>query len=418
MGKKKLNIWILKDGETLPIEKKSKKMRTWRLGEALADRGHSVTWWTSNFFHTKKEKISEGDTTIHIRDNFKVNLIDCGAYKKNISFARIKHHFLLGKRFFKLIQKETKPDIMVVSFPPIELLSKAIKYGRMNNIPVIVDVRDMWPEVFFIHFPKILRLFLFLPFQIYARGLKSSLKKSQSIVAISTDCLNWALNKINIKRDERHDVFYLGYEESASQEREVIKELDNIPKGKVTFTFLGSFSKIGNPEFIVDHVKDLENDENFNGYFIIAGDGENRRALEEKVSSCKNVLLLGWLNRGQSSYLMENTDISISPVVNKEKNNLYLPNKIFEPLFFGKGIIHGLNGEAKDLLEKYNAGIYYESGNGDSFIQALKSALDEEKRKTMSKNAKRLYNDLFSFEKTYSKYCDHIEKIFNKHFEK
>ena len=41
-----------------------------------------------------------------------------------------------------------KPDIIVVSLPTIEFSYEACRYGEKNNVPVIVDVRDLWPDSF------------------------------------------------------------------------------------------------------------------------------------------------------------------------------------------------------------------------------------------------------------------------------
>ncbi len=65
---KPLKIWILQDGEQLPLVNGAKPMRSWRLGEELSKRGHEVVWWSSNFSHMKKERVCEGDFDHKIND--------------------------------------------------------------------------------------------------------------------------------------------------------------------------------------------------------------------------------------------------------------------------------------------------------------------------------------------------------------
>ena len=50
-----MHIWLLKDGENLPIDGSHRKMRTWLMAEALLRAGHSVTWWSSTHNHQKKK---------------------------------------------------------------------------------------------------------------------------------------------------------------------------------------------------------------------------------------------------------------------------------------------------------------------------------------------------------------------------
>ena len=63
-------VWLVKHGETLPIQEGVSKMRMWNLSDALIDRGHSVVWWSSTFSHQRKEFVSEKDNDILIKKNF------------------------------------------------------------------------------------------------------------------------------------------------------------------------------------------------------------------------------------------------------------------------------------------------------------------------------------------------------------
>ncbi|MDP4224977.1 MAG: glycosyltransferase family 4 protein [Bacteroidota bacterium] len=402
---KPLNIWLLRDGETLPVVKDAKKMRTWRLSEALADRGHSVTWWSSNFFHAKKEKICEGNKTLKLRDNLTVRFLDCGTYKKNVSFQRIKHHFILGKKFAALAKEEEKPDIIISSLPTLDFPREAIKYGKAHNIPVIIDVRDMWPDIFISYVPLFLRPFIRLPIFLYNKKIKYCLKKAQGIVSMSEDLLGWALKKANLKKDN-NKVFYLGYDESSAHEKELIQELAEVKKDNFVFSYLGSFVKSYEVDLIIEAAKILEKDTNFKGYFVLAGEGDLWKTLKQKAEGLKKVIVLGWLDKKKSAYLMDITDVSLIP-----NKTTAFPNKVFEALYFGKPMIFCMNGEAKDVLEKYKAGIYYEKGNINSFINGIKEILKSNKLEIMKQNSHDLYHTHFTAHKIYSEYCDYIEKI-------
>lgn len=410
--KKPLNIWILKDGEALPTIKDSKKMRTWRLGETLADRGHSVTWWTSNFFHLKKEKICEGNKVLKLGDNLTVKFIDCGSYKTNVSFQRIKHHFKLGKKFSALAKKEKKPDIIIASHPILEFPTEAIKYGKTHNIPVIIDVRDIWPDTFLSYAPWFLRPFVKIPLFFYNLKTKYCFKNAQGVVSISEDLLDWALKKAKLERDYTSKVFHIGYDESAAATEEPIIELKDLKKGTVIFSYLGTFVKSYEVDLIIEAAKILEKDKDFKGYFILAGEGELWLSLKQKAKHLKNVIVLGWLDKKKSSYLMNITDVSLIP-----NKTTALPNKVFEALFFGNPMIFCMKGEAKTVLEKYKAGIYYEKGNIDSFINGVKIITQNNTIETMKKNSRDLYDTHFKSQKIYSEYCEYIEKIHSNYHE-
>lgn len=400
----------MRDGETLPVVQDAKKMRTWRLAEALADRGHSVTWWTSNFFHAKKEKICEGNKFLKLRENLIVRFIDCGTYKKNISFQRIKHHFILGKKFAALAKEEKKPDIIISSHPTLEFPMEAIKYGKANNIPVIIDVRDMWPDIFIEYFPKVLRSFVRIPIFFINKNVNFCFQEAQGLVSMSEDLLKWALQKANVKKSNKNKVFYLGYDESSSYEKEVISELKNLKEDRIIFSYLGSFVKSYEVDLIIEAAKILERDENFNGYFVLAGQGDLWNEIKQKAKNLKKVIVLGWLDKKKSSYLMDITDVSLIP-----NKTTAFPNKVFEALYFGKPMIFCMDGEAKTVLEKHKAGIHYDKGDINSFINSVKEFEDSNKLKMMKTNSRKLYDTHFKAEKIYSKYCEYIERMQENH---
>lgn len=405
-AKHPLNIWILKDGETLPIVKDAKKMRTWMLSEALVKRGHSVTWWTSNFFHSKKEKICEGNNVLKLNDNLIVKFIDCGSYKTNISFQRIRHHFNLGKKFSALAKKESKPDVIIASFPILEFPSEAIKYGKIHNVPVIIDVRDMWPDIFLSASSWFLRPLVRVLVSMYNKKIRPCLQQAAGVVSMSEDVLEWALKKGKLKKSDKNKVFYLGYDDSHDEETELIEGLKKIPKDKIIFSYLGSFNRCNDLDLIVQAAKALEEDKHFNGYFVLAGEGDLWHSISEKVKNNKNILQLGWLNKKQSSYLMNATDISIIPSKGRAT-----PNKLFEALCFGKPPLFCMQGESKAILEAHDAGMFYEERNLQSLILGMKAMLEGEKFKKMQKNSRDLYDSHFKSYKIYSEYCEYIERI-------
>ena len=51
-----------------------------------------------------------------------------------------------------------------------------------------------------------------------------------------------------------------------------------------------------------------------------------------------------------------------------------IPSKIFENAAMGKPIILGVEGEAKNIIEKYNLGLTFEPGNFNSFLTALEKS--------------------------------------------
>ena len=81
-------------------------------------------------------------------------------YKKNICVRRLLVTFSRIKIIFGSKKTKEKPDLIYVSFPPIETSLAAVVYAKINKIKIIIDVRDLWPEIFLIRFNKLFKFFL------------------------------------------------------------------------------------------------------------------------------------------------------------------------------------------------------------------------------------------------------------------
>src|SRR5687768_16760322 len=135
-------------GEPLPTDGESVRLlRCGILSDLLVRQGHEVLWWTSTFDHTQKRHRYSDDTGVTLHDGYRLQLLHGRGYPHNISWERLADHRTLARKFSKLAADEPRPDVVLCSFPTIELSREAIRYGERTGVPVILDVRDPWPDV-------------------------------------------------------------------------------------------------------------------------------------------------------------------------------------------------------------------------------------------------------------------------------
>ena len=79
--------------------------------------------------------------------------------------------------------------------PSIELTSSVIKYAKKNKVPVYVEIRDLWPDIFFDVAPIFSQTICFVLAFFLNQKLKNSLKNADGIIGIANTYLNWALKK-------------------------------------------------------------------------------------------------------------------------------------------------------------------------------------------------------------------------------
>ena len=86
-------------------------------------------------------------------------------------------------------------------------------------------------------------------------------------------------------------------------------------------------------------------------------------------------------------------------VIHLKDNDLFktvIPSKLFEALAMGKPVLHGVDGESREIVEKNNVGLFFKPEDvNDLYENLIKVYFDKELYKTFSKNcikASKLYD--------------------------
>ncbi|NND34260.1 MAG: glycosyltransferase, partial [Saprospiraceae bacterium] len=110
-----------------------------------------------------------------------------------------------------------------------------------------------------------------------------------------------------------------------------------------------------------------------NIHFLLVGDGALKSRLLARRDSLglKNVTMLTAISRDNVPTYLRLLDVAVVPLKKKKTFLSVLPSKIFENAATGKPILLGVEGEAKELIQRYNAGLCFEPENVDEFLEKL-----------------------------------------------
>jgi glycosyltransferase involved in cell wall biosynthesis len=409
-------VWLVQLGEPLPLSDSIRKQRLSLLSEALVKKGHSVVRWASDFDHITKSNIHGKDQTIELQDNLTIETIYSGGYKNNISISRFINHFQFEKKLLKRLNEiPEKPDMILVCTPPPGLACKIVKYANRYNIPVLLDVRDQWPDIIVDRIPKALQKFSKILFYKEFKKMQIAAERATGITAMMSDLLDWGLEYAGRKKTDMDDVFYIGTNKAVPQNIDLIREsikkqIDNVD-GKIVFTFIGTFSNFYNPIDVVKVAKKIEV-VNKDIAFILAGNGNTFEEVKEAASGANNVTMLDWLNHEEITYLLSKSNVGICPL--KEDRPCF-PNKIFIYLSAYLPVITSTKGEFYDILTENNLGRYYPPNNEDVLYGNILEMADAKKREEMKDNVYQIFDDKFNAENIYDKFVVHMEKVANNY---
>ncbi len=206
-----MNIWVLQIGEPLPLDPRNRKMRTSLVVDELVRRGHSVTWWASTFEHQRKKRIFDRETVVTRPDGLRIIALNGMGYRNNVSIRRYCDHRFIAKSFSKRCRFESVPDVIVTALPCHHLAYMAARYAVEKGIPYAVDIRDLWPDIFFSRVSGLGLKALSWLLKEDVRRAKYSLQAANALFAVSKGYLDWGLRQACREQCPGDEIFYHGY---------------------------------------------------------------------------------------------------------------------------------------------------------------------------------------------------------------
>ncbi|MFM7682974.1 MAG: glycosyltransferase [Bacteroidota bacterium] len=415
-----MNIWLVTIGEPIPhYNNKLRLHRTGIIAKYISENtNHNVTWWTSDFNHFTKNHIFGEDTYFKLSTNFNIIALSCKGYRRNISIDRIIDHKQIAKKFTCKALKSIKPDIIVVAFPTLGLCEACTVLGKEWGIPVLIDYRDMWPEVFVEIVPNFLKpiaKFVFLP--LFMKTNKT-FSNATGIIGITDGFLKLALDKIKRKKNEYDGVFPLAYLPNQFtpfqlEEAHIFWE-KAVPKSdKLRISFLGTLGHQFDFDTILGSVEILNVLGIDNFEIILCGRGDKEKALVDFSKKYKCVYLPGYMSAAQISSLLSTSDIGLCPYNLNEAFLNSIPGKAIEYMSHGVPLLSTLKtGELGRLVDMYDLGFHYEQGNPESLAGVIINLISIKLDLLLMRNRiLSVYKSKFDADLIYRDYVNHLEKV-------
>lgn len=411
-----MRVWLIQTGEPLPIDGEAPRLlRTGIMARALVDRGHDVTWWCSTFNHWNKAHRYPSTTTVSFGDQYRLRLLHSPGYRNNVSLSRIIDHRILARNFETEINRAAPPDVILCSFPTIEMAEIAAKFGVLHRIPVIIDVRDVWPDAFLSVLPARIQPLAKLLLRGMYRQAGRALRQSSAIIGVSNSYLQWGLKLAKRPKRPTDVVFPLGYERAvpSAPELNAAKEkllVAGVDPTRTVCWFIGTFGRTYDVATVIRAARTLQEKSDNRAQFVLSGEGASVKESRELAAGLNNVVFTGWLNSSSIEWMMRTASVGLAAYSPGAPQGL--PNKLFEYLSAGLPVLSSLGDEARELLEVHGCGSSYSPGDSASLLDALTPLLDNPALLSeKAAAARKTFDENFSTERVYEPYLDYLERF-------
>ena len=413
-----MRIWLIQQGE--PLQGIDSGARDWRCGilaKTLVARGHEVLWWASTFNHAQKCHRFNEPRTIEIMPGLKIRLLHGPGYGCSKSPRCFWHHRVLAGAFAKEASASNKPDLIFSSLPTLELAEQAVLYGQRTRVPVLVDVRDLWPDLYLTLVPRYFRFLLKIALSSEFRRGRRLLAGATGITAISNTYLEWALKNADRQRRECDGVFQMGYHgqkdsllgKAISEKVETLASAYGLGTKDLILTFVGSFTPSFDMLTVIEAARIINQNASENIKFLIVGEGDMGEKWRLRAKGIDNIIFTGWFDQVSIAAIFCLSNAGLAPYDNAL---ISLPNKPFEYMAAGLPLLSSLRGELEDLIRIEQIGLQYQAGKANSLVEQIRWLVTHPaEREDMGLRARRLFEERFSAEVIYPRLVEHLEKV-------
>jgi len=414
-----MRVWIVAVTEPLPTDPGGVRLlRAGKLCRALTARGHQVKWWASTFDHFRRVQRSEADATVTEDTGLEMTMLHGPGYRRNVGLGRLYDHGVLAWKFTSASTKGPAPDVILCAMPTLELSAAAVRFGRLHGIPVAVDIRDLWPDIFLECLPVWARQWGQILIGPYSTLLQYVCRNAACILGPCEYYVDWGLRKARRERGGLDRVFPFGYSSDEPSQDDIRKALNfwdgvglRLKGDEDILCFFGTIGKQFDFDTIIQCARSASV-QMPKVRFVICGTGENLPRLKDAAADLPNVLFPGWVNTSDIWVLMRHAKAGLAPYRDSENFRFHMPNKPIEYLSAGLPIIAGFEGYLSNLVRDRRCGVAYQSGDADEMLRAIHDLLDNEPQwQAFSRNAKSLFETSYRESVVYGDLVKFLEDL-------
>ncbi|MBL4789735.1 MAG: glycosyltransferase [Kordiimonadaceae bacterium] len=414
----------------LLAEKSDRMLRAGIMAGLLTERGHDVTWWTSQFSHQhKKFRDTVSDSIVHgYREDGEAapDLIFLSSlgYRKHISIRRLRDHAGLARKFRKMAPLMPRPDVVLAAYPTIELCAAAIEFCEENGIPCIIDIRDLWPDIIYARLAKPLRRFGLqrtIRFPYYERMATEIFQKAQAVTGLSRGMVNWCADRFDRPLDfqVRDRVFFqskfpcwLNQGQIDAERTRWLERGVDLLAPKTRFVWSGSLVEETDGATLLDVLEQIPDNLRKSIEIVLCGTGSLVPRIKEMATRLEHVVYAGWVDELALTNLLEHSHVGLLCYLDRFDFQNSIPNKVTDYCNGSMRILTNLTGEIARLTEGTDIRILYPTGNVaallDIFIEIARRP-DQYRKK--SKASHDLFVRCFNAANVLTAFAEHIELV-------
>ncbi len=317
-----------------------------------------------------QKEVMDGINVIRVKTYISANE---GFLKRTLDYLSFMISSFLAALFVK------KVDVVVGTSPQFFTVCSACMVGFLKGIPWVFELRDIWPEsikavgaIRSSFVLKILeRLELFLYGQAHAIvSVTNAFKENLVLRGVDAAKIHVVTNGVDV-----------GFFKYSPKDEGLVKKY-GLQK-KFVAGYIGTHGMAHSLDTLLDAAKILQDSRHSDRYrIVLIGDGSNKNQLRQRVAreALENVIFIDTVPKKEVVGHWSILDASIIHLKKAELFKTVIPSKLFESMGMGIPILHGVEGESAQIVEKEKVGVLFEPEDANGLIFGLQSLADDKRR--------------------------------------
>jgi hypothetical protein len=260
-----------------------------------------------------------------------------------------------------------KADIIIATSPQFFTTFAGFALSKVKGTPWVFELRDLWPEsirtVGAMSDSRLLDVFAKIELALYRDAnlvvaLTESFKRNLVGRGVAADKIKVVTNGANL------DLY------QPREKNRLLLDKHGL-EGKFVVSYIGTHGMAHSLEFIVNAL-DKVADDTIHFLFIGAGAKKQEIVRLAREKNLQNVTFLDPVSKEMVAEFLSISDVSLVPLLKSETFKAVIPSKIFEASAMQKPVLLGVDGEAREIVEGYGAGLYFKPENEPDFLAKLR----------------------------------------------
>lgn len=304
----------------------------------------------------------------------------------------------------------TRPEIVVATSPQLLVGISGWWLARVNRIPFVFDVRDLWPESLMAVGLAGKNTTLYRTLGRTAEFLYRRCDRLVVVTPAFRDHLiaNWGipLEKISVVENGVETELF------TPDGRDGIRRELRLDE-KFVVSYIGTLGMAHGLDTLLETAGQFQT-ERPEITFLLVGEGAEKEKLRSVAAKqgLKNLIFIGQQRRELIPGIIRSSDVCLVLLKKSDIFKTVIPTKLLEFMSCGRPVIVAVDGQAREIVENAQAGLYVEPENAKALARAIMKLYSEPALcQRFGDSGRRWVTKYLSRRRTAEKYLEVLESV-------